>query len=118
LDAIIDNTNICITVPTGPPETVSVQVLNASTLTLNWTAPLTNHRNGLIVRYKIRLDELNTGIYREYNSTFYNITIDNLHPHYRYSYSVAAETVVGEGPFSVTRTIKMPQAGMNVIRTL
>ena len=86
-------------------------VLNASTLTLSWIAPLTRHRNGLIVRYKIKLDELETGIGREYNSTSYNITINNLHPHYRYSYSVAAETFVGEGPFSVVRTIQMPQAG-------
>jgi len=89
-----------------------VHVLNSSTLTLNWTAPLTGHRSGLIVRYKIRLDELDTGVTWEYNSTSYSITIDNLHPHYRYSYSVAAETVVGEGPFSVVRTIQMPQAGI------
>ena len=88
-----------------------MQSVNATTLIVSWAPPLINHRNGLILRYNIRVNELDTGTPLQFFSTDLNISVGNLHPHYRYSYTVAAETVQGVGPFSVARTIQMPQAG-------
>ena len=36
--------------------------------------------------------------------------VPNLHPYYRYGYSVAAVTI-GPGPFSETSLVQMPEAG-------
>lgn len=101
-----------VVVPTGPPLNISVQPINATALALTWAPPLSGYRNGIIVRYDIILMELDTGSSLHYTSTFTSITLNNLHPHYRYSYSTAAETIEGGGPYSVARTIQMPQAGM------
>ena len=40
-----------------------------------------------------------------------SLSVGSLHPDYTYSYIVAARTSVGIGPFSLPRSIKMPEDG-------
>ena len=39
------------------------------------------------------------------------ITAFSLHPYYTYSYTVAAETSVGLGPYTSPRAVRMPEDG-------
>lgn len=41
------------------------------------------------------------------------ITLWSLHPHYMYSFTVAAATSVGVGPYSTAGSIRMPQDGIH-----
>ena len=42
------------------------------------------------------------------------ITLSSLHPHYVYSFTVAAVTSVGVGPYATAGLIQMPQDGEDV----
>ena len=37
------------------------------------------------------------------------ITLSSLHPHYVYSFTIAAATSVGAGPYATAGSIRMPQ---------
>lgn len=97
-------------VPTGPPQNVMARIINATTLSLSWSPPVPERRNGLIQRYVVSITELETGTTQLYNSTQGSIVIGGRHPFYRYSYIVAAETI-GRGPYSVASMTHMPEAG-------
>ena len=68
-------------------------------------------RNGIIRRYIINITELNSGNEYQLENASTEITVLDLHPFYRYSYSVAAETVA-LGPFTPASIIEMPEDGM------
>ena len=40
-----------------------------------------------------------------------NLSLSSLRPYYTYSFAIAASTVIGEGPFSLLFTIRMPEDG-------
>ena len=67
-------------------------------------------KNGIIRRFIINITELNSGTEFQLENATTEITIQNLHPFYRYSYSVAAETVA-LGPFTLGFIIEMPEDG-------
>lgn len=100
-----------IVVPTGPPQNVMTQVADPTVLTLVWSPPLPERRNGLIQHYIISVTELDTRTMEMFNTTEQSITITGRHPFYRYSYIVAAVTI-GRGPYSVASIIHLPEAGM------
>ena len=64
--------------------------------------------NGIVRQYIINVTEVITGqdILLQTNGT--DVTVDGLHPHYEYSYQVAAETVA-VGPWSLPSIIHMPE---------
>ena len=65
----------------------------------------------MIQQYTISITELETQTTEMFNATEEAIVISDQHPFYRYIYSVAAETIVGQGPFSVARMVHLPEAG-------
>lgn len=86
--------------------------LDSTTLSLNWSAPAESSRNGLIVQYVVNISVSETGerFQRTVDGTG-AVTLTGLHPYYEYSYVIAAATSVGTGPFSVRRSVRMPQDG-------
>ena len=98
-------------VPTGPPQQVTAQPSDATTLVIQWQPPLDIHRNGVIRRYIVNITELETLSLLPYITTNLSITVTSLHPFYRYSYIVTTETI-GLGPYSDTRIVHMPEAGI------
>ena len=42
------------------------------------------------------------------------VTLSSLHPHYVYSFTIAAATSAGVGPYATTGLIRMPQDGEDV----
>ena len=98
------------TAPTAPPENLITTPLSSTTLYLTWQPPVEEERNGIIRRYIINITELNSGNEYQLENASTEITVQDLHPFYRYSYSVAAITVA-LGPFTPGFIIEMPEDG-------
>ena len=96
--------------PTAPPENLIATPLDSRTLHITWQPPVEEEKNGIIRRYVINITELNSGNDFQLENATTEITVQNLHPFYRYSYSVAAETVA-LGPFTPGSIFEMPEDG-------
>ena len=96
--------------PTAPPENLIAIPLDSRTLHITWQPPVEEERNGIITRYVINITELDSGNEYQLENATTEITVQDLHPFYRYSYSVAAETVA-LGPFTLGSIIEMPEDG-------
>ena len=83
---------------------------DSRSLQLSWRPPANRSRNGIIQRYIVNITELDTGSTFQLETNDLFIVVDNLHPYYQYSCTVAAETV-GLGPFSVAVIIGLPEDG-------
>ena len=94
--------NTSDTVPTAPPQNTAGDVLNSTTISISWEAPPPEEQNGIIQQYIIYLLEIPTNMNFTYQPEreHRELVIDSLHPDYDYECSVAAETIVGRGPFS------------------
>ena len=99
------------TAPTAPPKNLIAAPLDPRTLHITWQPPVEEDRNGIIRRYIINITELNSGNEYQLENASTEITVQDLHSFYRYSYSVAAETVA-LGPFTPASIIEMPEDGM------
>lgn len=99
------------TAPSGPPETVGAVPLNSSTLQITWMPPDAEIRNGIVRQYIINVTELISGKTTMLQTNQTQAMFSGLHPHYYYSYAVAAETVA-VGPWSELSLIQMPEDGM------
>lgn len=99
------------TVPTAAPQNVTGEAQSSTEVMLSWEPPPIQDQNGVIRVYVIRVTDLTTGIQRvEYQYLGTNYTVSSLHPHYRYQFAVAADTV-GVGPYSSPIEIQTLQDG-------
>jgi len=98
------------TAPTAPPEDLVAVPLDPRTLYITWKPPAEEDRNGIIRRFVINVTELDTGTSLELESVNTGITVQDLHPFYRYSLTVAAESVA-LGPASSDLVTEMPEDG-------
>ena len=89
--------------PAGPPQSISADVLNATSVEFSWSAPLPEHQNGIVQSYTIIVLELETNSTKEMRQNYVHnsIVIHSLHPYYNYQFSVAAYTVA-LGPYENT----------------
>ena len=97
-------------VPGGPPQSISAEPTDPSTLVLHWQPPLLEERNGIVRLYIVNVTELESGAVEQHISVHSTITVPYLHPYYVYRYSVAAQTIA-PGPFSEPALVQMPEAG-------
>jgi hypothetical protein len=89
---------IPIVVPSGPPRNVRSQA-DSRSLTLWWSLPASEHQNGVITRYTVRLCD--TGCQTRYiTAPNTRITVGNLHPYTIYTYRIAASTSAGQGHYT------------------
>ena len=101
-----------LTVPGGPPENFTVDVISSTQIQLMWQPPASGIRNGLVRFYRISVIEVQTN-----NSYFYTqpsgslaLQIDFRHPFYDYVCSVAAATTE-VGPYTSPLTVRTFQDG-------
>ena len=96
--------------PSAPPVAVSHAQLNATFVVLQWSAPPSEHINGIIRAYTVTVSEHETG--RSYNlsSPQTELSVGNLHPFYWYSFSVCAVTVA-PGPCTDLHTLQTLEHG-------
>ena len=83
---------------------------------MTWYPPELDKRNGVILRYAVRLTSLQLTDEEEVSSSVTNSTshiFSSLHPHYTYTCTVAAETSAGMGLY-ISQTIQLPEDGKRV----
>ncbi|XP_013138523.1 PREDICTED: roundabout homolog 1-like [Papilio polytes] len=93
-------------VPDGPPINIELLILNSTTVHLKWFPPEGNLQNGIIIGYNVLVNWLDIPANKSMvaiNTTVQQATsliMTNLTTGVSYSVQIAAETLVGLGPFS------------------
>jgi hypothetical protein len=100
--------------PSAPPDTVYVTEIYSDSIGLSWSTLPPEHHNGEIIGYNITVTAIYSGetftIFSETNSTI----VSSLVSFTSYSYSVAAVTIAGVGPYSSVSTVLTGEAGMYI----
>ncbi|KAI5641931.1 immunoglobulin domain-containing protein [Phthorimaea operculella] len=93
-------------VPDGPPTNIEMFIFNSTTVHLKWSPPETHLQNGAIIGYNVVVNWLDIPANKSMvaiNTTVQQATsliMTNLTSGVSYSVQIAAETLVGMGPFS------------------
>ena len=101
-----------LTVPNGPPLTVSARALSSQSVIITWEPPSPEEQNGHIVEYVINITGLDTGERYQHLSASNNLTIGLLSPFSTYTCVIAASTSVGIGPFSTVVIVQTLEDGV------
>ena len=101
-----------LTVPGGPPENFTVDVISSTQILLMWWPPWREIQNGRIRSYFVSVFELQTSTNYSYSQTSNNLAlqVESLHPHYHYVCTVAAVTV-GPGSYTSPLTVRTFEDG-------
>ena len=94
-----------------PPENLMVEATTSESITLSWSPPDMQSRNGIITGYLINVTEIETGETFQVSSATTNLVIQSLRPFTTYVCVIAAETSAGTGPFSISLTVRTNEAG-------
>ena len=97
--------------PSQAPQSLSGIASSSTSITLSWSPPLPEYRNGLIISYYVNITLIETGTSVYYNTTHTTFSITGLIPYTSYSCIVAAETSIGRGPFTTLFTIITQEDG-------
>lgn len=95
-----------VSVPDGPPMNIEMYILNITTVHLKWSPPELHLQNGIITGYNVVVNWLDIPANKSMvaiNTTVQQATsliMTNLTSGVSYSVQIAAETIVGLGPFS------------------
>ena len=76
-----------------------------------WTLPKLASRNGEIVSYTINVSVVESEEMFQYITNTTELELLALRPYHTYVFTVAASTIIGEGPFSSNVTIQTPEDG-------
>ena len=76
-----------------------------------WSPPDLAYQHGIITEYRLLLEIVELEVESiAYSTASTAVTLTDLHPHYTYSYKVAAHTVA-TGVYSEAATVQMPEDG-------
>lgn len=102
----------CIThtVPSGYPRNVEVTVSSPYSLTIEWQPPALQHRNGLITNYvvNVSVNDQDSALNDQHVVRSTSLTLQT-QPYTTYMVTVAAATVIGQGPFSTEEIATTPE---------
>lgn len=100
-----------ITAPSVAPVGLSIISQSSNSLTLHWSPPPAEGQNGLINGYSINVTSSATGEVVLLNSTEDFISVASLSPYTTYLCSVAAQTVIGLGPYTSPLAVTTDEEG-------
>ncbi len=98
--------------PTGPPTEVFANATSSRSLSLSWSPPIQELRNGIIRNYFISVTSGANTITRNISSVQTMIYIAGLQPYTTYNCTIQAGTIQ-LGPSSSVFTVNTPQDGKN-----
>ena len=108
--------HICLSiVPSGVPRDLVAVVISSSAVNLSWQPVLPEKQNGIIIQYVVNVTTVETGEGFELVSALDKLTVDSLHPHWTYIFTVSAETSVGVGRPSLAVTASTLEDGKTVL---
>ena len=100
------------TVPSSPPQNVTVTSVNPVSLMVSWQPPLEINHNGMITGYTIQYTRTDMNNMRSVNvNSGTTRTISGLVAFVDYSVTVAAVNVIGTGSFSNPVIVRSGQDG-------
>lgn len=80
-------------------------------IVLRWNPPLPEDRNGPITNYLVSVTVVETGQMFEINTTATTYQLFQLTPYTTYTFTIAASTEVGLGPYSTLISVQTPEDG-------
>ena len=84
-------------------------MLSSMSFQLEWSPPLEEHRNGVIMEYKISVEWGGVDqVYTIETPSTNHYTITGLEQGTTYHYSLAAYTIIGTGPYSNSTAVSLP----------
>ena len=94
-----------------------VMALNSSTVQVTWGPPQPHTQNGPINGYILLIVGINSDEETELfvGQSGLDLTVLSLHPFYTYTYTIAALSTNGVGPYSSPLSLQMPEEGMKTI---
>lgn len=101
-----------ISVPTGPPQNISPEIISSRSIWLTWEPPLLEERNGEITGYTVAVTNVDTGESFELLTSETTLNVDSLRPYMNYNLTVAASTDIGQGPSALEVSITTPEDGV------
>ena len=106
--------------PSLPPRNVSMEPVNSTAVAISWETPELGGQNGIIASYYIILKDLQSNETREMSQlgSRLDIVVTLLHPYYYYQCVVAAETIIGRGPFASPVKIQTNEDGMCILKLI
>ena len=103
-----------ISAPSGSPRNVAVSSIGSTRADFEWLPPLLGETNGIVTGYIVQITGQDSDERFELFTNMTRIQVTNLRPFYSYVFTVAAQTVAGDGPFSQVVYFQMRAAGMLV----
>ena len=97
--------------PSGPPTNITAEIVHPNSVTLTWSPPEKRARNGIITEYIVNYVPFISDNSSSLLTDTQRIDIINLNPHTIYSFSVAARTAIGIGPFSTHLHVRTEETG-------
>ena len=89
-----------LTVPSSPPEKLTVTEVSTRYISYSWDQPPCGQRNGIIQQYSYSIAPGGEG-----STTESTVTVLDLNPCTEYNFTLFAETSVGKGPAgSISKT--------------
>ncbi len=106
-------THDCSILEPGLPDSIRIRGSTSRSVSLSWSPPTENQRNGIIIGYVIIVTQIipaTTNQPIRLETTELELEVPSLHPGWGYEFSVSAETSAGMGP---ARTIPatLPEDG-------
>ena len=101
---------LCNAVPSGYPRNIEVTVSSPYSMTIRWQPPLLQHRNGLITNYivNVSVNDQDSAFNNQHVVSAPSLTLQT-QPYTTYMITVAAATVIGQGPFSTEEIVTTPE---------
>ena len=100
-------------VPSGTPQNFVVTADSSRSLQLTWESPTEISSNGPITGYTVVIVS-DSGFFMEYMTIDTQLIIRDLSPFTTYVCSVAANTTIGQGPYTMNVSITTPEDGMSL----
>ena len=99
--------------PSKSPMMFNGSAISPYSATLTWGPPPSEGQNGVITGYVIQVTVLETNeMFLLYTSNTY-LEVNTLRPFRTYFCVIAAQTVIGDGPFGIQFVLKTPEDGMS-----
>ena len=98
--------------PSNTPQNITIFLLNATSAEIHWDPPPFEERNGIIQFYTLFITEVDTSrVIEQLRTENTSATLQRFRPFRAYQFVVAANTIVGLGPFSNPAIFQMPESG-------
>ena len=98
--------------PSNTPQNITILLLNATSAEIHWDPPPFEEQNGIIQFYTLFVTEVDTSrVIEQLRTENGSARLQRFRPFRVYQLVIAANTIVGLGPFSSPTLFQMPESG-------